>query len=722
MNENVLDISKAFKKLDTAIVLPESQALLDTIKEKREPFKASLTEVLRLLSGGEKKKAEKLLISDTEPKLINFMKAVDSLVEEQNSMMVREGEEAAADYETGFMIMVGMGLIALLAGLVSAFLVTRSITVPINEAVNMANKLASGDLDFIADTSRQDEVGLLLQSIDGAQQNIKTLISQMNEMSRQHDLGDIDVIIDESLFKNEFYTMARGVNNMVSGHIHVKKTAMACVKEFGEGNFDAKLEKFPGKKAFINDIVELVRGNIQSFIADMKYMSEEHNKGDIDVVMNESKFKGDYAVMAKGVNDMVAGHIHVKKTAMACIKEFGAGNMDAPLEAFPGKKAFINEIVEQVRANIKALVVDAKMLSVAAAEGRLDVRADATKHRGDFNLIINGVNETLDNVVGPLNEAKRILTFMRQGDMTKKIEKNYSGDFGVLKNTLNDTVDKLAETITNVRFAGDSLFSASEEISATAQIMSQSTNEQAASVEETSASIEQMSASIKQNTENAKVTDSMASKASKEANEGGKAVSETVTAMKSIADKIGIIDDIAYQTNLLALNAAIEAARAGEHGKGFAVVAAEVRKLAERSQVAAQEISEVAENSVGLAEKAGDLLNDIVPSINKTSDLVQEISMASEEQSSGAEQINRAMDQLSKVTQNSASSSEKLAATAEEMSGQSDQLQRLMDFFTVSNDMQQRASAKGRPVSSLVESIMDEQSVATGSQNEFVKF
>jgi methyl-accepting chemotaxis protein len=173
----------------------------------------------------------------------------------------------------------------------------------------------------------------------------------------------------------------------------------------------------------------------------------------------------------------------------------------------------------------------------------------------------------------------------------------------------------------------------------------------------------------------------MAAKASTEASEGGEAVKATVLAMKQIAQKIGIIDDIAYQTNLLALNAAIEAARAGEHGKGFAVVAAEVRKLAERSQVAAQEISTVATGSVELAEKAGELLDEIVPSIKKTSDLVQEISAASQEQSSGVGQINSAVTQLSQTTQQNAASSEELAATAEEMSGQAEQLQQTMSFF-----------------------------------------
>jgi methyl-accepting chemotaxis protein len=266
------------------------------------------------------------------------------------------------------------------------------------------------------------------------------------------------------------------------------------------------------------------------------------------------------------------------------------------------------------------------------------------------------------------------------GDLTTHVTLRDKDDKSALF-AIKSMINQLSEIIGQVIGSAEALSSASQQVSATAQSLSQSSTEQAASLEETTASVEQMTASIAQNAENAKVTDNMATKAAKEAADGGTAVRDTVEAMKAIASKIGIIDDIAYQTNLLALNAAIEAARAGEHGKGFAVVAAEVRKLAERSQVAAQEIGQLAGSSVKLAEKAGKLLDEIVPSIHKTSDLVQEIASASTEQSAGLGQINGAMGQLNQATQQNASASEQLAATAEEMGGQAEQLQQLMQFF-----------------------------------------
>ncbi len=338
------------------------------------------------------------------------------------------------------------------------------------------------------------------------------------------------------------------------------------------------------------------------------------------------------------------------------------------------------------------------------------------------------VEQLLAQIGGEPAYAAGVVKKVAEGDLTVKTELR-AGDTGSILFAIDGMVTRLTGIISEVRGSADNIASASEQVSATAQSISQATNEQAASVEETSASVEQMSASINQNTENSKVTDGIAGKAAKDANEGGAAVKDTVIAMKSIADKISIIDDIAYQTNLLALNAAIEAARAGEHGKGFAVVAAEVRKLAERSQVAAQEIGEVAKNSVGLAERAGSLLDEIVPSINKTSDLVQEIYAASDEQSSGALQITTAMNQISQVTQQNASSSEELAATAEEMSGQAEQLQQLIGFFRVGAEDGTFAPAAKKNVRKVAKPASSKASVHIAAvhasevdESQFVKF
>lgn len=357
------------------------------------------------------------------------------------------------------------------------------------------------------------------------------------------------------------------------------------------------------------------------------------------------------------------------RRAVDTAEQLSTGDLAVEIES-RGK----DEIGQLLQAMARMVAYFEEMAATAEAISRGDLSrsVEARSERDRLGLAFNAM-------IQYFVDTTEVAEAIAQGDLTRRIEPRSGKDS--LGRVLRQMMEKLSVVIGEARAGVETLSSASAQVSSSAQVVARGTSEQGASVEETTASLEQMTASITQNASNSRQMEEMAIHGGENADRTAQAVGESIEAMRAIAEKISIIEDIAYQTNLLALNAAIEAARAGEHGRGFAVVATEVRKLAERSQEAAQEISDFAGTSMEIAERSETSLAELVPSIQQTVELVQEVAAASDEQSTGVTQINRAMGQVDQVTQQNASAAEELSVTAQQMAGQASSLQELMAFF-----------------------------------------
>jgi len=501
------------------------------------------------------------------------------------------------------------------------------------------------------------------------------------------------------------------------------------VVELSNGNFNVDVPQVSGELDEISKSTKVLQDNLKNLIADSNMMNKEGEAGNLDAQIDTNKYRGDFADITNGINGFATVMRDTFLEVNDKLDRLSGGDFSVSIDkdfkgAFEVSKTAVNELA----ALLKNLIADSNMMNKEGEAGNLDAQIDTNKYRGDFADITNGINgfvtvvrdafletnNTLNALVqgslstqvttdynGAFNvtktalngisntlqelfaEAGGVLEKMSNGDMTTRIEKDFVGDYVMIKTATNSMADKLQGIVGRVNSGVTEIASASTQLSATSQSLSQGATEQASSLEETSAALEEMSGSVAESAKNAQKTNDLAEDASAMSIEGGEAVTKTVEAMKTISEKISIIEDIVYQTNLLALNAAIEAARAGEHGKGFAVVAAEVRKLAKRSQVAAQEISTITTNSVKISEQAGELISSVVPKIQETAQLIKDIANAAKEQDIGLGQINTAMTQLDQVTQTNAASSQEVASASEELNGQANSLTQMMSFFKV---------------------------------------
>ncbi|MBK8573896.1 MAG: MCP four helix bundle domain-containing protein [Holophagaceae bacterium] len=626
---------------------------------------------------------------------------------------------------------------------------------PLNVAAGYVDRISKGDIPPKITDKYNGDFNEIKNNLNQCVDAVNALVADANLLNRAAVDGKLATRADATKHQGDFRKVVQGVNDCLDAVIGPLNVAAGYVDRISKGDIPPKItDSYNGDfneiKNNLNQCVDALNG----LIAGMNHMSAQHDAGDIDVKISAEHFQGAYHLMAKGVNDMVFGHIAVKKKAMACISEFGRGNFEAPLETFPGKKVFINETIEQVRTNLKALIADAEMLSKAAVDGRLGTRADATKHFGDFRKIVQGVNDTLDAVIGPLNvaagyidrigkgevpekitdsyngdfntiknninscvdglqglvEANNVIQLMAQNDFTSAIKGNYQGVFAELGKAINETIVQMREALIQVQEGAVSIASASGEIAMGNQDLSSRTEEQAANLEETASGLEQITSNVNLTADNAQSASQEAVKARQVAQDGGTAVAQVIAAMESINESsakineiIGVVDEIAFQTNLLALNAAVEAARAGEQGRGFAVVAAEVRNLAKRSADAAKEIKVLIRESVAksvdgskVAAHAGETIQEVVANVQRVTSLVGEIANATQEQSTGLIELNKAVVQMDEVTQQNAALVEEAAAAAETLDSQAHTLAEVVSRFKTGAETR-RTEVASRP-------------------------
>ena len=679
-------------------------------------------------------------------------------------------------------IILLIALVILIIGGAASYVMSRKITRPIIKANQMLTEMTRGHLSMRLEIESEDEVGEMTQTMNQFADDLQTVvIGTMNQIAAGDVSADIEVrdpqdeiapalkstietiraLITEATllsqaavegrldtrgnadaFKGGYKDIVAGVNDTLDAVVGPLNVAAEYVERISRGDIPPKItDTYNGDFNEIKNNLNICIDAVNALVDDAAMLEKAGVEGRLDTRADASKHGGDFGKIVDGVNNTLDAVVGPLNVAAEYVKRISRG--DIPPKITDSYNGDFNEIKNNLNICIEAvqaLVDDAGMLAQAGIDGRLETRADASRHQGDFAKIVNGVNSTLDAVVAPVQEASATLkelaqgnlntgmvgnyngdytmikddmnqtiAFLKryvdeithtleqlgQGNLDQHINTEYLGDFMAIKTALNDITTTLSTTMSDINIAAGKVEIGSQQISDGGQALSQGTTEQASSIQELTASIEEVAGETKQNAVDANKANELALKVRTNAEVGNTQMNTMIQAMRAINESsnniskiIKVIDDIAFQTNILALNAAVEAARAGQHGKGFAVVAEEVRTLAARSAEAAKETTGLIEGSIDkvevgtkIADQTADSLKEILYEIEKVTGLVGDIAQASNEQANEIAQITQGIEQVSQVVQTNSATAEESAAASEELSGQAEMLKQMVGAF-----------------------------------------